>query len=187
MPKNAGVMNYVPSNKPYKITQEVFSSAFISTSTTLLTLKAVSFQLADLTQFASFTAVFDQYMITEIECWITARLEGEAAATTNTGYMFSVVDYDDKTALTSIADAQSYTNVLATPGMMSHYRRFVPHIAIASYSGAFTSFTNSGPQWIDSASSSVQHYGLKTVNTTTDAVYTYDLNVRYHISFRNIR
>jgi len=69
----------------------------------------------------------------------------------------------------------------------SHYRKFIPHVAVASYSGTFTSFTNEVAPWIDIASPSVQHYGLKTACTPTTAVVQYTARARLSVSFRNVR
>jgi hypothetical protein len=32
---------------------------------------------------------------------------------------------------------------------------------MAAYTGSFTGYVNMGPQWIDAASNTVQHYGIK--------------------------
>lgn len=57
-------------------------------------------------------------------------------------------------------------------------------MAVAVYSGAFTSFANAPSSWIDSGSPNVQHYGLKAAVTATAAVQTYNLQVRARVSFR---
>jgi len=146
----------------------------------------LTFQLSDLADAASYTAIFDQYKINLVEVWAVPTLNantGEYAA-----LMASVLDYDDNSALTTLAAAQEYDTCLQAPLINGHYRSLKPHVAVAAYSGAFTSFANMQNQWIDCASSGVQHYGIKYVaeidNVLAVPVRAYG---RYHVSFRAVR
>jgi len=103
------------------------------------------------------------------------------------GYFTTVVDYDDATALTLPAQALDYSNALSGEGYQAQRRVFKPHVAIAAYSGAFTSFANEESPWIDNISSGVQHYGVKTAWTVTAALQHMDVNVRMWLQFRNVR
>jgi len=183
---NVGMNNYSPSNTPYKMTQSLEALNTLASSTTLETFTANLFRLSNLANDASFQAVFDQYRITEIEFYIIPNTKN-LNTSNDAGLMTSVIDYDDATNLTSVALANCYPNAIVTPGTLGHYHRFVPHIAVAAYSGAFTSFTNVAPQWIDIASDSVQHFGVKTAWTATSVIMSYNIDVRYHFEFRNVR
>lgn len=180
------LMNRVPSNVPYKFTQQIPEASLLVTSTTLQTFASKYFTIADLDQYTSLSAVFDQYIIMEVEVWIEPQLTGGAFAV-NAGNLYSVIDYDDANNLTSTASACDYTNVISSNGQDSHYRRFSPHIAVGAYSGTFTSFKNERAGWIDFASTGVQHYGLKVACTPTTASFTYQIRSRYHIMCRNVR
>jgi len=179
--------NYVSANLPYNITQEVEATARLTTSTTLSVFVSINFIIGNLDQISSLSAVFDQYRIFEIEHWLIPRVFENLAKTDNQSLLNSVVDYDDSNNFTSFAQATDYTNVLTTSGAQGHYRKFTPHVAVASYSGTFTSFTNVVAPWIDMASPSVQHYGIKLAHLPTDSVYVYDEVTRYHVQFRNIK
>jgi len=169
-------------NKPYRMTQMVAAANLFTSSTTIPTFSSVNFVLSALDNVTSFTNLFDQYMIELIEVWI------EGSATTNQGaQLYSVIDLDDSAALTTIAAATDYANCMVSEGNEFHYRRWVPHVAVAVYSGAFTSFGNEQSMWIDSASSNVQHYGLKTACSTTGSATTYFYRYRLHLAFRNLR
>jgi len=96
------------------------------------------------------------------------------------------VDYDDANA-TLISYLQEYENALFGPGNLTHYRKWKPHAAIAAFQGTFAGYANVESPWIDSVSTAVQHYGLKTGITVTDAAYVYDITIRYTVSFRNTR
>jgi len=58
-------------------------------------------------------------------------------------------------------------------------------MAVAAFSGAFTSYSNVPAGWIDSASPGVQHYGLKLYfESTPFGVISYEYSVRAKVSFR---
>lgn len=156
----------------------------VTTSTTVPVFYARSFTYTDVNQVTSFTAIFDQYRIDEVEVWMVPNL----SATTNNSpsLWYSVVDYDDAVAPTMLATLQQYTNVIMTPMSNGHYVRFKPHCAEAVYAGAFTSYGNILAPWIDSTSSSVQHYGFKAGFNSTPNAYGVQMVIRFHFSCRNV-
>jgi len=171
----------------YRFTQMV-SVATIASSTSVTTFSGQAFTASIVDQISSLTAVFDQYRIDEIEVWFWPRVgASNEGATVDQGLFASVVDYDDAATLSSFSAALDYSNVVVTNGRDGHYRRFKPHCAVAAYSGAFSSFANVASPWIDAASTGVQHYGVKSVWTATDAVYSQSVQARYHMSWRNVR
>jgi len=175
-------------NAPYRITQMAWTSAWLVANTVTVDQAVKNFQFSDLDQYTSLAAVFDQYRILKVECWIEPRVTTVTqAAATNLGQMASVIDYDDSATLTNFASYLDYQNVFVGGGADGHYRCFSPHAAIAAYSGTFASFANEASPWIDAASPNVQHYGLKACTTVADAAYVYDLRVRYHLELRNVR
>jgi len=181
-------MSKTPSdNAVYKVVGTYEQINVIATSLTLQVFNSLFFSLNLLNGYTDLQAVFDQYRLDEVECWIIPRFTSEPTNTGNPGLLSTVVDYDDSTALSTVGQALDYANCLTSSGLNGHYRRFRPHIAMAAYSGAFSSYANREHVWLDSASAAVQHYGLKTANTTTDVIYHYDLIARLHFSFRNSR
>jgi len=150
---------------------------FVSYATTLNSFDKVS----------SYTGCFDQYRIRMIEMVLIPHASDNTTFSASSGLFTTVIDYDDATNLTTVADALSYSTSLTTSGTTIQKRCFIPHIADAVYSGAFTSFGNETCPWIDAASTTVQHYGLKSAWTTSSAVCAYDLVVRAWIQFRNSR
>lgn len=175
------------NNKPFRVVQsyEVYNA--VSSSTSLATFTGFYFTVANLDQLVSLTNVFDQYKIERIEVWLTPHVSSNVALTDNPGLFHTVIDFDDATSLTTLAQSLDYANVLIGSGLDGHYRTWVPHVAMASYAGSFNSFTNVTSPWIDAVSASVQHYGLKTAWSTTGAVYSYDMAVRLHTVWRNVR
>jgi len=142
--------------------------------------------LSSFDQATQLAAVFDQYMIESVEIWIMPQFSN--ASTSNfSGTLLSVIDLDDNNVLSTVAQASDYTSCVTTEVDQGHYRHFVPHVALAAYSGAFSSFANRHHMWIDAASPSVQHYGVKLAASPTGAVCTYDVNIRATLRFRSIR
>jgi hypothetical protein len=179
--------NRVPrriSRQKYSMMQTLVGASALVTSTSVPTFVAEYFTLGQLDQVSTLAALFDQYCINRIETWLLPRV---FAATDTTGEVASVVDFDDASALTTFAQATDYQNCIVGKPIEGHYRNFIPHVALAGYGGAFTSYVNVSHQWIDCSSTAVQHYGVKFAATVTGVAITYDLMVRYHLSFRNVR
>jgi len=182
-PKPASRLPQRVNNVPYRIVQTYDAGSLLTTSTTTPTFASANFQLNNVDQVTSFQNLFDQYRIDFIELWITPQF---ASNDTLSEYS-SVIDFDDSGLLTSYAQASDFSNVVESSLSQGHYRRFKPHVAEAAYSGAFSSFANAVSPWLDCASPSVQHYGLKTAFKATAVASSVNMVVRYHISFRNIR
>jgi hypothetical protein len=176
-------------NTVFKTVQSSSQGIIATSSTSVLAQFQKNWTTSDINQFSSFAAVFDQYRFTMIEIWLTPSGPGLAASYLNTtgGRMYSVTDYDDSNSLATSAAALQYQNVLVTSFTDGHYRRFTPHIAVAAYGGAFTQFKNEVADWIDCASTGVQHYGVKFCLDTTAG--TADVKVdafsRITVEFRN--
>jgi len=178
---------HVANENTYKLSQFVNVGTITSNVATAV-FAAFAFVASAIDQISSLTAVFDQYRIDELEVWFWPKIAPGTGTITDPGLFATAVDYDDATALSTYNQALDYQNVLVSDGRQGHYHRFKPHAAIAAYSGAFTSFANQASPWIDAASTGVQHYGVKGAWTSTDTTgYTYAVQARFHMSFRNVR
>jgi len=110
------------------------------------------------------TGNFDQYRMVAVRFSIVPQNNAiglVTAATTSLTNVYCVIDYDDSTNLTSVAQAEGYNNCVVVGPGESMMRTFRPRMALAAYAGAFNGFASSEPMWIDSVSSGVQHYGIK--------------------------
>lgn len=159
-----------------------YVSNFLLTSTTVPTFNSILFTLSSLGGYVNYTALFDQYHIQTVEVW----LEPATPSQTNVSYaeLASCVDLDDSNTPATIAAVADHPGALLAQGSSGRYHKWVPHIATASYSGAFTSFQNEKSTWIDSASPSVQHYGFKVAAAQTSVATAYNLCYRCRVSFR---
>lgn len=155
----------VPTDIPRNINDQIVWSRFNYSTTNNLSASielntAASFRLALHPEASSFEAIFDQYCIVAVK--ITTRSVenmSQLAGNQNQPRVYTVLDHDDANAIT-VAQAKEYASCLEQRITETTVRILYPRIAIASYSGAFTSFAN-GRMWIDCASDSVQHYGFK--------------------------
>jgi len=166
---------------------------FQSNTTTGLTSLSVSvpvfatltFKLNQMYQDTQLGAIFDQYRIAQVECWIIPRVTPGVTAPTEWG---SVIDFDDATNLGAYGALDAYeTNVTSTI-YQGHYRRFIPHIALAAYSGsAFTDYANATAPWLDCSSDDIPHYGIKMAFQTATSSSSIDVHYRFMLQFRNVR
>lgn len=129
-----------------------------------------------LPDYGEFQTLFDRYMIVGAKLNLMPFGTGVNQESFNvtgqqgTGAMvYSVVDYDDATTFspsdTGVQLMRQYESFKQTNFFRGGYQRYIkPRLAISAYgAGAFTSYANVRPLWIDMNSPSVQHYGFKFV------------------------
>jgi len=117
-----------------------------------------------LTNFNVGTGFWDQYRLEAIRFTVSPSNNAIGLFTNSSTSVVPltwVIDYDDANALASQAAGDAYSTCLTLNPGESAERTFRPRMAMAAYSGAFSSYANVEPQWIDSASDAVQHYGCK--------------------------
>jgi hypothetical protein len=146
-----------------------------------------AFALNQISGYASYLAVFDQYCLYSVNAFI--KMNG---ITTNnsasTGQFCSAIDFDNNATPSSFASLANYgTSQIVSMTYGLTCQRFIkPCIAEALYSGSAFSDYGVGRAWIDSASADVQHYGLKLAwkNNATSSL-TYDFWWTAVVGFRN--
>jgi hypothetical protein len=134
---------------------------------------------------ASLTPDWDQYKIVQVRLSFYPTFV-DTSATVNYPPIHTVIDYDDSTAVAQ-AQLNEYSTLMVSNSGTYFERIINPQFAIAAYSGAFTSFAPK-KGWVDVASPSVQHYGLKYAMLAAgaaNAVWT--VTAHYTVSFRNTR
>lgn len=171
-------------DRVYEVIQTQDAGLLVTTSTTVPVFASFGFSASSFDQLTSFQNLFDQYKIVDIEFW----LQPENSTAPAIGEFATVLDYDDTANLSTYAQATDYPSCVESSILVGQYRHFRPHIAVAAYSGAFTSFANQIAPWIDMASPSVVHYGVKLAAqaTPTAAVKIHGV-IRFRVLFRNLR
>jgi len=181
-----------PVSKGFTVRQAL-APVIVTASGTASVASNIAAVFSNLDNAAAFGNLFDQY---RIDCLrITIRPQQNALglntnSTTTLTDFYAVIDYDNGTALTSTAAAREYDNCMILTPAESGERIFIPRMALAAYSGAFTSYANVEPQWIDTASTGVIHYGLKyfipAVTSGQTMLQSWEINVEYYVSFRSL-
>jgi len=177
------------------------SSTFAGSASANLTsdpMFACYFTVADLPQISTYMSLFDQYKINRITVTFgtTANNWNPQTASTNLNApeykLWYTVDYDDAAVISPLTslmeyEAVKYHNMMKGDCSVS----FVPHAAIAGYSGTFSGYANVKSPWIDMASNTVQHFGIKwglpCPIASTYGMPSVSLTVTYDVSFRTVK
>lgn len=157
-----------------------------TTSSTVPTFGSAFFTVSSLADITGYSNLFEQYRITRIEVLIEPQVSETTNTSADPGEYISVVDIDDANTPTSYPDLGSYTTAVQTRGTQQHYHCWTPTVAVAVYSGAFTSFAATTSMWLDMGSPNIQHYGLKAGAPVVPAggIQSYLYQARLHVSFR---
>jgi hypothetical protein len=156
------------------------TTAFLATSLTVPTFASAYIALSQFPNYTEYSSVFDQYKIDQVEIW----LEPVGSQENGLGVLTTAVDLDDANLPTVATGLYDKQDALVGNGAAGRYHRWAPHMAVATFSGSFTSYANEPAGWIDSASPNVQHYGFKCAAGVFPVAYTYTLTVRAIISYR---
>jgi hypothetical protein len=155
---------------------------------------AISFTISELDQASSFAALFDQYRIETIEVTFSPMYRANPLNTASAvliPLIYVAVDYDDANTPSSLAVLREYENCTVHDDSQEFTIVFHPHVAIAAYSGAFTSFSNQVSPWIDLASTGVLHYGIKWgitgVTASQSTSQSWNVSARFKFACRNVR
>lgn len=143
------------------------------------------FRLNMLPNAASWQTLFDQYCIPVVVCEYRAS-ETETLDKQGAPRVYSTLDHDDANTIT-VAQAKAYSSCYESQLSERVTRVIYPRLALAAYSGVFTSFANNRC-WVDCASDTVQHYGIKfAAEVDTRAGGPGELLIRFTIyfAFRN--
>jgi hypothetical protein len=160
-------------------------TTLIQSSTTVAVGAGLAFLVNSLDNFSGLSVVYDQYYIHLIEVLIQPQITETTNTASSVGDYVTAVDIDDATAPTTYLQLAAYSSAQSSRGTVSHYHRWVPEFAVSAYSGAFTSFATA-KGWIDCASPSVQHYGLKAFADVSANTQYYIVYIKYHVMFRAI-
>jgi len=171
-------------DRPFTIDKTV-SLGTVALSATADMTAGVSFILGQVPEVTSLTSIFDAYRIIQAEISFVPLLSNVA-----TPPLYTVIDYDDASPLTSLGATLEYDTLLITQSGQLNHRVLTPRTALAAYSGSFTSYAQNSRTWVDAASPNVQYYGVKyylPALTGATPAQAYTIAARYVIQFRNTR
>jgi len=176
------IPQYIRRQKPYTF-ERTYTVGTITPSTTIDQAGAISFTLNSLPDSSEFTNLFDQYRITQA----VVKFVPTSQVSTSSP-LLTVLDYDDAVTPTLVTQLYEYSTLYVSESSSYVERALKPQMAVAAYSGAFTSFGSMSDMWIDVASPNVVYYGVKwfnlaqTGNNTSinwDILATITLQTRY--------
>jgi len=170
-----------PPNPVIQVIMQGSTGPVITTSAVAPVGYSASFTLSTFAQASEYLSLFDQYRIDRMEVWLEPITTPSTSAF---GIIASCIDFDDITVPTSLSQIEARQNSVVGSGAAAQYHCWKPRVALAAYSGTFTSFANVNAPWCDSGSSGVQHYGFKAVAGTTPSAIQYQLTFRGLVSFR---
>jgi len=160
-------------------------------------LAAYSFQLSDLSGYAAFTSLYDQYRILAVKMEFVPIdsyapiWNGAAIVQVQSPILTTCLDLDDATTPTSsvvLAHESSKLHGALNANVAKKYVRWIePAIAIENYqTGGFGGYTSKTKQWCDCASPAVQHYGLKAwvFAPAGSLAYTCEVFATYYLEFK---
>ncbi len=159
----------------------------------------LAFTLADLGGYTEFTALFDQYRLERVRVRLVpmANMNNTTLPGTVTpgvgGFITGVIDLDDAGAPTAGGPGVllQYESAQSCSALEECVFVLQPHVAVAAYaSGVFTSYANERP-WIDAASATVEHYGVKLLweieNPYSGAsILYYRMFLEYEVALRSV-
>lgn len=218
--RGVGMTSKMPSTYAYKQTVVGSSITSLAISTILqqtagtVTNVAINFQLADLPQVATFTALYDQYRINKIKFQLLpAASITQQNSTTGVvsnypmppsdnngpgGLYGTVIDYDDSTALSTLAEYLQYMNFKKgnVASLATHTRTFQPSVDMGVLNAAGTVIGGSSKKspWIDCAYNTIPHYGIKLYidpcwesGGYEQARQAFRVICTYFLEFKNVR
>lgn len=164
---------------------------------------ALYFKLSDIHNYLEYTNLFDQYRLDMLEVFLypngptgTGVYSTSTQSSQSPGTVVAhIVDYDDANPPTNMNTLTEYgackiTNINDSTSRPI-VRKWKPHLAVATYQGAFTAYKNEPAGWIDSAYPDVQHFGMKfgfaSPISLNQATHQFSIFVKYHLSFKNVR
>lgn len=161
---------------------------------------SIFFQIADLPQVASFSALFDEYKVNKVVYKFDPVVQSTSYTALNTDtadpyqvqYLNTVIDFDDATTIATIGAMMEYESFKKTTPGRKTVRVFVPSISNELYrtGGGTIGYGRKSKQWIDMAYTDVPHYGIKGYvdhYNTKQVQQHWKVTCTVYLSFRQVR
>lgn len=168
------------------VTQLDINGGFATTSTVTNTYRGYTLSLSNCANYATYTALFDQYKFLSLEMWIIPSCSMATPGAPEGGLWVSGIDIDDATTPSSYNSVQAMQGVVQTSVLSAHYHKWAPASAISAYGGGFGSYASEEGLWLDSSSAGIEQYGVKAAYTTSTTAITFTYIVRATVAFRGI-
>lgn len=161
----------------------------VTISNTLPTFGAINFSLNDLPNNTEFTSLYDMYKINCVKLqFLPQQTQSISIGTINnpnaSARFFSVIDYNDGTAPTSIDELRQYQSCKMTPILRPH-KRVVFKPKILDTNGFSIS------PWMSTSTPAANYFGLKyavePMDSTSTLSMTYTVEAKLYMSFKQVK
>lgn len=170
-------------------------------------IKKYEFRASDLTQWATFASLFDQYRINGIKMTFLPTTAASDATVTNPGATFATsIDLDGDNIITTFPQLLECANVKTSPwssqGGLTPYKTvflrprahdaLITELDATGQPASFSAGLASRKQWLDvSDRGNTTHYGLNVGwyfgNATVNFNQELNVIITYYIQFRKVR
>lgn len=175
------------SNGQIMCTKRMVTLSRLVASSTVEVDQSYQFVLSSLPGYTDFTDLYDEYRIDKAKItWYPDTQQSLENAGIGNTTAFTALDFDDASTVL-LASLQQYESCQHHNALHPFSRTVVPRFAVAAYSGAFSSYKNTSG-WIDVASPSVIHYGIKVaLPVQSGSPNTYTPVMELWMSFKHTR
>lgn len=160
----------------------------LTSSNAALAATGFYFQLSALPNASAYTGLFDEFRIVRVECALQWGFTQNPETAAEPAVWASCVDLDNAASPGSLNAVEAKPDAIVSTLTVPHYHAFAPRLALATYNGAFTAYSDPDTNlWVDTANAGVQYYGVKVFVGPT-AVNSLPLFgfVKYFVEFRGI-
>jgi len=154
---------------------------------------SIQFALSSLEGTGTLVSLFDFYRIDTVRVTIRPQntaVQVTAPTTTKLVEFYSVIDYNDQTPAGSAAYMREYDNCVITFPGESAARIFRPKMSAVVKSAAGTDYMSVEPQWLNTSSDDVLHYGVKyyvpSVLAAQTNVQVWQIDIELWIEFSKV-
>lgn len=146
---------------------------------------AIDFRLNKLPNYTEFTALYDMFKINAVKVIIRPQMsQVNSLGTVNNIYyndrIYSCIDYNDATAPTDINEVRQYQSCKIGSSIKPHKRYiYKPKILDSS--------SYSMHPWVACTAPNTSWYGLKVAIDTVPNAAFWTVEVKYYLSFKNVR
>ncbi len=153
--------------------------------------------LADITNYSTYTTMFDSYRIAAVKIrFLPVGVEEVVNLPSNATpalapLIYTVIDYDDGNTPSSINSLINYSTLRMNSmgkGFTRYYKPRIPG-CIANSSGTIVAGSTIRPPWLDCAQPSIAHYGLKFAMefASGGGQFGYKVISTYYLQFKSVR
>lgn len=201
MRRNKVLKSIISNRKIYSFTRSHNSFSNINTAVAFGN-SAFQFKLSDVPNSSEFTTLFDSYRIMAVKFTMIPTftyVEANTAAPVGAGSLnescpqiYTVIDRDDVTALSTVTDYMQYDTYKMHRGnkVITRYIKW-PRIQLAgNVNGASAlGFQGRPKQWLDCNSNNIPHFGIKVGidSSSTAGYYVYRVYCKYYLQFKDTR